>query len=106
MFPNLNENPRKSGLGGESLLKMPGKKSFWGEIENFRFCLGGTDPRWHYAWSQPFSKKSVNKNQDCTFSEYIRVYLFQVLDDLRIPSLYLIVSYIQVLCDFAEVRYV
>ena len=42
MFVNLNENPRKSGLWGrKSLLKMPGEKSFWGGIENFRFCLGG-----------------------------------------------------------------
>ena len=43
MFAKLNENPRKSGLwgGGKSLWKMPGKKSFLGEIENFRFCLGG-----------------------------------------------------------------
>ena len=42
MFANLDENSRKSGLwGGKSLLKMPGEKSFWGGIENFRFCLGG-----------------------------------------------------------------
>ena len=43
MLPNLDENPRKSGLcvGGRSLLKMPGEKSVWGGIENFRFCLGG-----------------------------------------------------------------
>ena len=27
--------------GGGSLLKMPGEKSFWGGIENFKFCLGG-----------------------------------------------------------------
>ena len=27
--------------GGKSLLKMPGEKSFWGGIGNFRFCLGG-----------------------------------------------------------------
>ena len=27
--------------GGNSLLKMSREKSFWGEIENFRFCLGG-----------------------------------------------------------------
>ena len=26
--------------GGKSLLKMLGGKSFWGGIENFKFCLG------------------------------------------------------------------
>ena len=42
MFINLNENSQKSGLWGQgkSLLKMAGEKSFWGGIENFRFCLG------------------------------------------------------------------
>ena len=28
------------GGKGKSLLKMAGEKSFWGGIENFRFCLG------------------------------------------------------------------
>ena len=27
--------------GGKSLFEMPGEKCFWGETENFRFCLGG-----------------------------------------------------------------
>ena len=27
--------------GGKSFFEMPGEKCFWGEIENFRFCLGG-----------------------------------------------------------------
>ena len=57
MLPNLDENPRKSGLcvGGRSLLKMPGEKSFWGGIENFKiFPGGGTDLddtvywKWHF----------------------------------------------------------
>ena len=48
MFANLNENPRKSGMwgvgGARSLLKMPVEKSFSRVIENFKFCLVGTDP--------------------------------------------------------------
>ena len=27
--------------GGNSLFEMPGEEIFWGETENFRFCLGG-----------------------------------------------------------------
>ena len=26
---------------GNSLFEMPGEKIFWGETENFGFCLGG-----------------------------------------------------------------
>ena len=26
--------------GGNSLFEMPGEKIFWGETENFKFCLG------------------------------------------------------------------
>ena len=42
--------------GGKSLLEMPGEKCFWGETENFRFCLGGgTDPGWHYEYFSIYS---------------------------------------------------
>ena len=38
-------NSAGCGGGGNSLFEMPGEKFFWGETENFRFCLGGgTDP--------------------------------------------------------------
>ena len=40
------------------------------------------------------------------FLIHIRMGLLQDLDNLRISSLYLIVNYIQVLCNFAENRFV
>ena len=53
-----------------------------------------------------FQKSLSTKTKIALFLSIFEYIYFKVLDDLRIPSLYLIVSYIQVLCDFAEVRYV
>ena len=53
-----------------------------------------------------FEKCLSTKITSAFFLIYIRMCLLQDLDDLRISSLYFIANYIQVLCNFAEDRFV
>ena len=58
--------------GGESLLKMLGEKSFWGGIENFRFCLGGEltlDDTMMYHYHPKLQNFKAKKNLKVTSSQ-------------------------------------
>ena len=53
--------------GGKSLWKMPEKKSFWGGIENFRFCLGGGEVTLDDTM---IFEKALTQFLKCIFLEY------------------------------------
>ena len=63
---------------------------------------------WHLvakAGVDRVEKSLSTKITSAFFLIYIRMCLLQDLHDLRISSLYFIVNYIQVLCNFAEDRF-